>query len=122
AMADEPVISDETWPAGLTASRVVDGLPDQWQDAVRHILRSHFDDGPALEETLERIVRAHDDFSAEFRPGVVVPHARVEGIEEPLVFLGISQPGRAFPHTDNGAHPVFVLLSPVGDPEKHLRG
>ena len=72
---------------------------------------------------IDRLLRpAHDDFSAEFRPGVVVPHARAEGIEEPLVFLGTSEQGIVFPHTESRAHAIFVLLSPVGDPEKHLRG
>jgi mannitol/fructose-specific phosphotransferase system IIA component (Ntr-type) len=60
-------------------------------------------------------------FSNEILPGVVIPHAHVQGIPEPMLFLGISPQGVDFPNASAPARIIFILLSPPDDPEEHLR-
>lgn len=116
-------LADGAWPPGLSPARVSTDLVDvPWQAAIRHMIRPSFaHDEDALEEVMESIVRSHDDLSTEIRPGIVVPHARVPGITNPLVFLGVSSAGISFPNTPNRAHIIFTLLSPMGEPQAHLR-
>lgn len=118
------VVTDIALPRGLVPSRVVADLPAMpFEEAIGQLLRAEFgaDRPEHLRAITRTLVRAEEDFSTEVRPGVVVPHARVEGLEEPLLFLGISPEGIKFPQARRPAHLVFVLLSPLERPQEHLR-
>ncbi len=53
--------------------------------------------------------------------GVAIPHARVEGLKEPLITVGISEAGIEFDAPDGQpAHIVFLVLTSVDDPETQL--
>lgn len=124
--ADTPRLEgppDGTLPRGLRPERVVLDLPQMPYDAaLRQILSGSFAHDPRrLEHTIRLLVRNEQEFSTEVRPGVVVPHARVNWIEEPIIFLGVSPEGIQFPHAREAARLVFVLLSPASRPEEHLR-
>ncbi len=116
-------LGDEVWPMGLSPERVFRDLEaSSWQEAVRTMIGpTCAATGHALEELMTRVSESLDELSVEIRPGVVIPHARIRGIEQPLVCLGNSPSGIPFPHTPGPAHLVFVLLSPFGEPEVHLR-
>jgi Kef-type K+ transport system membrane component KefB/mannitol/fructose-specific phosphotransferase system IIA component (Ntr-type) len=48
--------------------------------------------------------------------GMAVPHARLEGLEKPLVAVGISEAGLDFDAPDGGlAHIIFMILTPQHD-------
>lgn len=118
-----PDLGGGPWPMGLSPERVVKDLEaSTWQDAVRTMLRPSCSAiGYDLNELVSRVSESLDELSVELRPGIVIPHARISGITEPLVCLGNSPSGISFPHTPGPAHLVFVLLSPLGEPEVHLR-
>jgi len=53
--------------------------------------------------------------------GVAIPHARIEGLKEPIVAVGLSDGGIEFDAPDGQpAHIVFLLLTPLKDPAVQL--
>lgn len=53
--------------------------------------------------------------------GVAVPHARIAGLREPLVAVGLSDAGIDFDAPDGRpAHVLFLVLTPLEDPELQL--
>jgi Kef-type K+ transport system membrane component KefB/mannitol/fructose-specific phosphotransferase system IIA component (Ntr-type) len=110
-------------PRGLTPERIVFGLPPMpFRYALQALLRTEFaDDLQRLHDIADTLEQSQREFSTEIRPGVVVPHARVEGLTEPMLFLGISPDGITFPMARERANLVFLLLSPPAHPEEHLK-
>jgi Kef-type K+ transport system membrane component KefB/mannitol/fructose-specific phosphotransferase system IIA component (Ntr-type) len=110
-------------PAGITPGRVVFDLPPlPYERALVHLLRSDLHGDPdRLGAVVAQLVANEREYSNEIVPGVVVPHARVEGLREPVVYLGVSPEGVSFPNTRAAARLILVLLSPPDRPEAHLR-
>lgn len=110
-------------PRGLQPERITYDLPRMpYEAALRRMLEGTFGgDRRRLEHILGLLVRGEQEFSTEVRPGVVVPHARIEGIDEPIVFLGVSPERIDFPQAKEPAQLIFVLLSPADRPQEHLR-
>lgn len=108
---------------GLAPARVVRDLPEvAWDQALRLIIGPSLAGAPEMVDTIVgKLVDSSRGLSVELRPGVVVPHASIDGVSEPTLFLGVSAAGVAFPGTSHRAHLVFVLLSPRGRPVDHLR-
>ncbi|MBF0201176.1 MAG: cation:proton antiporter [Desulfamplus sp.] len=53
--------------------------------------------------------------------GVAIPHARIKGLKEPLVAVGISSRGIDFDAPDGrAAHLIFLVLTPAEDPMAQL--
>ena len=53
--------------------------------------------------------------------GVAIPHARLDGISEPVVAVGISEAGIDFDAPDGQpAHVLFLLVTPRSDPTMQL--
>jgi PTS system fructose-specific IIA component/PTS system nitrogen regulatory IIA component len=110
-------------PSGLHSERIVRDLPAlPFETALQRIVEHGFPAPPArVAQVVKLLVEGERTFSSEVRPGVVVPHARVEGLREPMVLLGTSPEGIQFPRARAAAKLVFVLLSPAERPEEHLR-
>lgn len=112
----------EALPEELDSERVVLGLPGgDFQEAVRALLTSRFDPGPELDALVRRLVSSEEEFSSEVREGVVLPHALMPGLEEPLMFLGVSPDGVRFPHWEGPAHVLIVLVGPLERRFEHFR-
>jgi Kef-type K+ transport system membrane component KefB/mannitol/fructose-specific phosphotransferase system IIA component (Ntr-type) len=73
-----------------------------------------------LHELTDTLVQQETEFATELLPGVIVPHARVDDLAEPMLFLGVSPAGVELPGGGT-AHVVFLLLSPEDQPQQHLR-
>jgi Kef-type K+ transport system membrane component KefB/mannitol/fructose-specific phosphotransferase system IIA component (Ntr-type)/nucleotide-binding universal stress UspA family protein len=112
-----------TLPRALTPERVVFDLPRvPFEQTLDTLLRSAFaDDLPRLRQISASLAASEREFSNEIIPGVVIPHAHVSGIHEPMMFLGMSGEGIEFPGARQPARVIFVLLSPPDDPDQHLR-
>jgi Kef-type K+ transport system membrane component KefB/mannitol/fructose-specific phosphotransferase system IIA component (Ntr-type) len=110
-------------PLALTPERVIFDLPgDGYREALHTLLATQFSgDESRLRMTLERLAASEEEFSSEVRPGVVLPHALVPGLKQPLAFLGISREGVGFPHTSRPAQLIFLLLGPQEKRYDHLR-
>ena len=54
--------------------------------------------------------------------GVAIPHCKVEGLEAPVLMMGLSREGVSFQSVDGrDTHVIFLLVSPVERPEANLR-
>lgn len=53
--------------------------------------------------------------------GLALPHARIEGLDKPLVALGLSRAGILDASTENAIEAVFLLLSPRDGHRPHLQ-
>jgi Kef-type K+ transport system membrane component KefB/mannitol/fructose-specific phosphotransferase system IIA component (Ntr-type) len=110
-------------PSGITPDRVAFELPAlSYERALVHLLRGEMGDDPSrLQHIVSQLVTNERAYSTEIVAGVVVPHARVSGLSEPRIYLGVSPGGIDFPNTRSAARLIFVLLSPPEQPEAHLR-
>lgn len=108
-------------PATLTPRRVVELGRVPLEVALREILEAGFDEPRQVREVLGTLMENRGDLSTELIPGVIVPHARVSGLREPILLLGVSPGGIEVPHRRTPAHLVFLLISPRERPERHLR-
>jgi len=54
--------------------------------------------------------------------GVAIPHCKISGIKNPVLFLGLSRPGVSFEALDGKpSHAVFLVVAPVDNPNINLR-
>ncbi|HTE51064.1 MAG TPA: cation:proton antiporter [Kofleriaceae bacterium] len=107
----------------LAPHRVVAELPRMPFDrALEQLLASETELAPTTRENiLSALTRTALEDSFELKPAVVLPHVRVEGVGQPLLFLGLSRDGIDFPHSTEPARIIFLLVSPVESPDEHLR-
>lgn len=112
----------EDLPRGLLTERIVRDLPDvRFDEALRMILEHGLPVEPQrLDAIVATLVAGEMDFSTELKPGVVVPHARISGLDQPLIFLGTSREGITFPNSPDPARLIFILLSPAEEAQAHL--
>lgn len=69
----------------------------------------------------ERVFVREAEISTDLGNGIALPHARCDGLEEPVVVIGRSPEGIAFSDEDAGAVRLFFLLvTPTERPETHL--
>jgi Kef-type K+ transport system membrane component KefB/mannitol/fructose-specific phosphotransferase system IIA component (Ntr-type) len=115
--------SGTSLPSSLAPERVVFDIPPvPFEQALDLLLRTTFaDDVERMRSIARQLVASEEEFSTEILPGVVVPHTRIRGIQEPMLFLGISPEGVEFPTAQQPAHLIFLLLSPMEGAEAHLR-
>lgn len=68
------------------------------------------------------VLKRENEASTGIGKGVAVPHVKHESVLEPLAAMGCSQYGIDFASLDKQpVYSVFLLLSPVSDPDKHLQ-
>ncbi|NTW69335.1 MAG: PTS sugar transporter subunit IIA, partial [Chlorobiaceae bacterium] len=52
---------------------------------------------------------------------IAIPHARLEGINETVLAIGVSKLGIYDPDSQNTAKIMFLMLSPVNRPDSHIK-
>jgi Kef-type K+ transport system membrane component KefB/mannitol/fructose-specific phosphotransferase system IIA component (Ntr-type) len=67
-----------------------------------------------------QLLLASESIALEIRPGIVISHARVEELSATVVFLGLHASGLYAPETTRPVTALFVVLSPAGQPQRHL--
>jgi len=74
-------------------------------------------------DTIESALLERENLdSTAIEKGVAIPHAKISGIEKPLVAIGKSRQGIDFhAHDKNLTHLFFVLLAPLGSVSEHLK-
>jgi mannitol/fructose-specific phosphotransferase system IIA component (Ntr-type) len=103
------------------ASRVVIIPPEQsYEEALEQMLGESFADDPERGRAIRQLVLRNSGPTSEIRPGVVVPHARLAGLDHPVLFLGLSHEGLEFPGATAPARLIFLLLTREDRPEEHL--
>ncbi|MFA6356356.1 MAG: HAD-IC family P-type ATPase [Candidatus Omnitrophota bacterium] len=73
-------------------------------------------------EVLENLIKRERLGSTGIGDGIAIPHARVEGLKEPVIFFGISRHGIDFSAADKKPVNLVVLfLTPLVETEMHLK-
>jgi len=74
---------------------------------------------------VDRIVKAvlerERAMSTYLGNGLAIPHARLEGIDRPVLLFGRSDAGVPIKGRDEKAHFLFILLTPSGSPRVQVR-
>ena len=68
-----------------------------------------------------RLLERESAGSTFLNEGVALPHARIEGLEKPLVAIGLSHGGILDAYTEKPIEVVFLLLSPKEENRSHLQ-
>jgi two-component system, OmpR family, sensor histidine kinase KdpD len=73
------------------------------------------------EEILQAVKQREEQGSTFFNEGVAFPHARIEGISEPVAALGLTRHGVLDESTGEPIELVFLILSPSHIPEVQVQ-
>ncbi len=74
----------------------------------------HGDDGPTHEQTLAAMLEREALGSTGIGDGVAIPHAKIPGLEELRIALGLSHKGVEFDASDGApVHLLFLIAAPV---------
>jgi Kef-type K+ transport system membrane component KefB/mannitol/fructose-specific phosphotransferase system IIA component (Ntr-type) len=115
---------DAVGPETYAPSHILVGLPDRpLEETVAALLAGAFPDDAATRTAIAaRLGATQETYSPEVRPGVVLLHAAVDAVEEPVLLVGTSDEGIHGERLASPAHAVVVLLSPSADEHtRHLR-
>lgn len=78
-------------------------------------------EGIDAEAIAELVLAREAEISTDLGNGIALPHARCEGLVDPIVVVGHSHEGIAWSDEDHGAVRLFFLLvTPADRPEAHL--
>ncbi len=128
-----PSIDAEDPEAGATASqsrqvlsreRFFPGLQAKsGEAAIREQLGRYFETlNLPLQKRIDSLTSQLLPSALEIQPGMTILHIHCQLTDEPLVLLGTSLDGVAFPEIANPCHAIFLLLSPEdARPEEHLK-
>ena len=108
----------------MTAGRIVVNISASGiMEAIPQILqRIDAAELPLPREKITRAVLEHEAaFSTYIGHGLAVPHARFEGIENPVVLLAQSKTGIPVPNSSERIHLIFLLLTPQSAPQFQVR-
>ncbi|NTV06787.1 MAG: PTS transporter subunit EIIA, partial [Chlorobiaceae bacterium] len=91
----------------------------------------------AIRQLLDTLCRTHADIPFDYawrailereKQGatfigeeIAIPHARLEGINETVLAIGVSKLGIYDPDSNNTATIMFLMLSPVNRPDSHIK-
>jgi len=74
------------------------------------------------EAIIKAMVKRENEASTGMGKAVAVPHVKSDVVSEVVAAIGISEAGVDFSALDKQpVHSVILLISPVGDPDKHLQ-
>ena len=88
--------------------------------AVKALLRTAFPEDRRRVRALQHALLEARGGAIEIAPGVVIPHARIDDLKEPLLLLGVSREGVRFAGVNAPARLIFLVLSPADQPDAHL--
>jgi mannitol/fructose-specific phosphotransferase system IIA component (Ntr-type) len=110
-----------SFPAGVTV--LFWHEPMEKEAATRQLLAACCRENKRISEPAawEALVERERQGSTFLGEDVALPHARLSGLEDAVVGLGVAAQGVREPSTDKSVRIVFLLLSPTHPPEVHVR-
>jgi tellurite resistance protein TerC len=67
------------------------------------------------------LVDRERNMSSYLERGIAIPHARLEGIDRPLLIVARSETGITLRNSTERAHLLFILITPAHTPRVHVR-
>jgi len=97
--------------------------PMEKEAAMRQLLAACCRENKRISEPAawEALVERERQGSTYLGEDVALPHARLPGLEDAVVGLGVAAQGVREPSTGKSVRIVFLLLSPAQPPEVHVR-
>ncbi len=77
--------------------------------------------GFSSEKLLEKLLERENQGSTFLNEGVALPHARLEGLDAPMVALGLCRSGILDAFTETPIEAVFLLITPKEGHRSHLQ-
>jgi PTS system nitrogen regulatory IIA component len=74
-----------------------------------------------VQAALNAVLERESSFSTQLRPGVALPHARLENIDRVVAAVAVSENGVSFPTASDPAHITVLLLVPKSQPAAYLQ-
>ncbi|HMK65434.1 MAG TPA: PTS sugar transporter subunit IIA, partial [Thermodesulfobacteriota bacterium] len=74
-----------------------------------------------IESILEIVMKREEEGSTFFNEGAAFPHARISGLAEPVVALGLSKEGISDVKTEKPIAMVLLILSPAENPDIQVK-
>ncbi|MCK9392597.1 MAG: PTS sugar transporter subunit IIA [Syntrophales bacterium] len=74
-----------------------------------------------IADLLHAVRKREEEGSTFFNEGVAFPHARIEGLKEPLVALGLTKMGVTDTETEKPMEFIFLSLTPLEKPEVQIQ-
>lgn len=74
-----------------------------------------------VHKALSAVLERESAFSTSLVPGINLPHARLESLEEVVVSIAVSENGVNFPNSAEPVHVVVLLLIPKHLPAMYLK-
>ena len=106
----------------LTADRVVFLAAEQRKDAINELAEVATAELPQFET--HRVVAAVEsrekEISTCIAPGIAIPHARLDGVPQSMIMVGVSQKGVTWGEGSPLVHLVVMLLSGAAAGDEHL--
>jgi len=91
-----------------------------FEELVAHYCR--VDNSTCGDQILDAIVKREAKMSTGFRKGIAVPHGKTDAVTSLRGALGISRKGVQYDSLDGEpVYLMFMIISPVDEPENHLR-
>jgi two-component system sensor histidine kinase KdpD len=95
--------------------------PIDKEEAIRCLLDSFRRLGKNLKaRALDSLLEREQQGGTQVGEDVAIPHARVDGLQHPLVAVGVCRSGIKDKGSGQIAKIIILLLSPIDPPEKHL--
>lgn len=108
-LSQSPVLVwDDAFPMEVALRRLLDACSR---------LHPELSEGEAWKKIIER-ERQGATFVTE---DMAIPHARIEGLSRPLIAMGLSRLGIPDPSSGGIARILILMLSPLADPDSHVR-
>jgi Kef-type K+ transport system membrane component KefB/mannitol/fructose-specific phosphotransferase system IIA component (Ntr-type) len=108
-------------PDEFPSERVIRLDDTSFAGALDQLLAAALPDPRRAATLRDLLVASEREFSNELIPGVVLPHARIPGLQDSILLVGVSGRGVECPGAAAPAHFVVLLVSPADRPEEHLR-
>jgi two-component system, OmpR family, sensor histidine kinase KdpD len=94
--------------------------PVEKQTALRHLMDSCLPETQLRDATWRQLQERENQGSTFVGEDISLPHARIAGMEKPLVAIAIAKAGIHDPETDRSASIMILLLSPQSPPDAHV--
>lgn len=109
----------------LAAENILMDLPEGKENIFREFLmycaRKKWLKDSQVKSVLASLLKREELGSTGLGNGIAVPHAAVNGVEEPVAVLGLSRNGVDFAALDGeSVHLVFLLLTPKENPASRM--
>jgi len=95
----------------------------EMEEAFRELLHECCIADPDIDETsaLHALVEREKQGGTFIGEEIAIPHARLENLKKTIIVIGVNKTGIYDKESSNTARIMFMMLSPLSDPNSHIR-